>query len=209
MTLRSINPIIAIAAALLAAYAPCFAPVSHACQADMQGGQQTDKRKLTTVQTVAADVAGAKGAVEVRYLDLPFGAATFGYLEKGGDDYYSNRTWPFAHLRLATAATIEGTRLAPGDYVMYITPKGAASEMTLTLASFKPSAPGGTFLVPGNVFVETPKDATVVVTKPVRFASGASPATDRLVIGVEPAPGGAAIKVQYGDRVLTESVQIK
>lgn len=167
-----------------------------ASNAQMGGGQQTDKRKLTTIQTAKAD------AVEVRYLNLPWGEATFGYLEAGGNGYYSTRTWPFAHLTLEKQASWDGKTLAPGDYVLYITPKSDSAPMTLTVASFKPGE-SGTFLVPGNVFVETPANVTVVGTKPVTFAKK-DPVAPELAIQVEKAGDGADLMVHYGNRWLSE-----
>jgi hypothetical protein len=173
---------------------------------------KTDPRKLTTIQTASADVGNTKGAVEVRYLNLPFGAPTFGYMEVGGDRYYSNRTWPILHLKLARKAMYDGKALQPGDYVFFITPKSEklkTSSMMLSLASFKPDAARGTFLVPGDVFTETPKDAVVISQKPVTFDKGAdvSPAL-QVWVGKE-GSNDVAIKLHYGDRTLTEKLTLK
>jgi hypothetical protein len=175
--------------------------------------QRVDKRKLTTIQTAAVDVGATKNAVEVRYLDLPWGEATFGYIETGVDPrnngYYSGRSWPIAHLTLAAPATFEGTKLAPGDYAIVITPANPKENkpMMLALASFKPADAGGTFLKAGDVFVETPKDATIVVSKPIKFANGAAP-VDHLVI--ETARSGKTIKLKfhYGPRTLDEKLTL-
>jgi hypothetical protein len=165
------------------------------------GGQQQDKRKLTTIQSAKA------GGVEVRYLNLPWGEATFGYMEVGGSEYYSNRTWPFAHLTLAAPATWQGHALAAGDYVFYVTPKSAKGPMTLTLASFKPNQ-SGTFLTAGDVFTETPTDAVPVATIPVTFDKK-DPIVDHLEIDVAEAGDGQDIVVHYGNRWLTEHVSGK
>lgn len=174
-------------------------------------GAKTDPRKLTTIQVAATDDGQTKNAVEVRYLNLPFGGPTFGYMENGGDRYYSNRTWPILHLKLARPATYEGKALLPGDYVFYITPKSEklkTDSMMLTLASFKPDAAGGTFLVAGNVFTDTPKDSIVVHQKAVTFGRGAdvSPA---LQVRVDKEGKGISIKLHYGDRTLTEKLVLK
>ncbi len=185
----------------------CAAPVSNSAEAS--AWQQTDKRKLTTIQTSAVDLGQTKNAVEVRYLNLPFGEATFGYMEKGGDRYYSNRTWPIAHLTLATQATYDGKTLQPGDYVMIITPKGNSNPdgMKLSIASFKPE--NGTFLKAGDVFTDTPKDATVITQKPVTFDKGA-PMVDHLVINLDKTGDSTvAIKFHYGDRTLTEKLMLQ
>ena len=73
-----------------------------------QDDKKVDKRKLTTIQTASVDVGATKKAVEVRYLNLPWGKATFGYIETGIDprngQYYAKRSWPVAHLRISAPA---------------------------------------------------------------------------------------------------------
>ena len=180
----------------------------------MAEDKKVDKRKLTKIQTTSVDVGETKQAVEVRYLNLPWGKATFGYIETGVDprngQYYAKRTWPIAHLRLAAPATFQGKTLAPGDYAMVITPKNPETKagMKLSLASFKPAEANGTFLVPGNVFVETPKDATVVAEKEIAFGGGA-PLVDELSIWTGKEGKTVSIKIHYGDRTLTEKLTLK
>ena len=169
---------------------------------------KVDKRKLTTVQTASADYGKTKGAVQVRYLNLPWGEATFGYIETGLDPrnngYYAGRAWPIAHLHLAVPATWEGHKLAPGDYAMVITPRDAKAnkDMTIALESFTPDA-SGTFLKAGDVFVETPKDAKVVAEKTVKFEKGGAVAP-QLAVGVGQQGKNVDIKLHYGDRPPTE-----
>jgi hypothetical protein len=176
--------------------------------------KKVDKRKLTTIQTASVDVGETKHAVEVRYLDLPWGKATFGYIETGvdprNDQYYAKRTWPIAHLRLAAPAKFQGKTLAPGDYAMIITPKNPATKagMKLSLASFKPADAGGTFLVPGDVFIETPKDAAVVAEKEIAFGEGA-PLVEQLSIWAGREGKTVSIKIHYGDRTLTEKLSFQ
>src|SRR5919197_990136 len=151
--------------------------VAASAQENMGGTERVDKRKLTTIQTSAVGSGKTKGAVEVRYLNLPWGEATFGYIETGNDPrnrgYYAGRTWPIAHLKLAAPAKYEGKKLAPGDYAIIITPANPKENrgMMLSLASFTPGE-GGTFLKAGDVFVDTPKDANVIFSKPVKFDKG-------------------------------------
>jgi len=197
--------------ALAAAVVALCALLAHAASAQ---DAQVDKRKLTTVQTAAADCGDVNHAVVVRYLNLPFGEATFNYVETGKDPrnggYYSGRTWPIAHLRLAAPATHDGKQLAPGDYVIYLTPRDPAkdADMTLTVASFKPAQIGGTFLKAGDVFADTPKDAQVVSQKKVKFARGASK-VDELQVWVGKQNDKVDIKFHYGDRTLVETLKIK
>lgn len=180
----------------------------------MTAEKKVDKRKLTTIQTASVDVGGTKKAVEIRYLDLPWGKATFGYIETGIDpmngNYYAKRTWPIAHLHLAAPARYQGKTLAPGDYAMIITPKDpkTKSKMKLAFASFKPGEANGTFLVPGNVFVEAPKDATVIAEKEIAFGEGA-PLVEGLSIWAGREGKIVSIKIHYGDRTLTEKLTLK
>lgn len=172
---------------------------------------KTDPRKLTTIQTASADDGKIKAVVEVRYLNLPFGAPTFGYMEVGGDRYYSNRTWPILHLKLARKATYDGKALQPGDYVFIITPKSEqlkTTSMMLSLASFKPDATRGTFLVPGDIFTETPKDAVVISQKAVTFDKGGEVAP-ALQVWVGKEGKTVSIKLHYGDRTLTEKLTLQ
>ena len=197
-----------------------FAAALFVCAATAlaQEGQtqapRVDKRKLTTIQTAAIDAGATKNAVEVRYLNLPWGEATFGYIETGIDPrnngYYSGRAWPIAHLTLAAPATFEGKPLAPGDYAIIITPANPKENkgMMLALASFKPTEAGGTFLQAGNVFAEAPKDATVVVTTPIKFDKGAPP-VDHLVIETQRMGQSVALNFHYGDRTLVEKLTLK
>lgn len=176
--------------------------------------KKVDKRKLTTIRTASVDMGETKHAVEVRYLDLPWGKATFSYIETGVDprngQYYAKRTWPIAHLRLAAPANYQGRTLAPGDYAMIITPKNPETKagMKLSLASFKPAAANGSFLVPGNVFVETPRDASVVAEKEIAFAEGA-PLVEQLTIRADREGKTVSIKIHYGDRTLTEELTLR
>jgi hypothetical protein len=199
------------AAALLVAACAASAPAQEGQMT--QPDKRVDKRKLTTIQTAAVDAGQTKNAVEVRYLNLPWGAQTFNYIESGTDvrnqGYYAGRTWPIAHLKLAAPATYQGKPLAPGDYVIFITPANQTEKkgMTLSIASFTPGE-GGTFLKAGNVFVDTPKDAIVVAAKPVTFAKGA-PLVDHLVIETARTGQDVALKIHYGDRTLTEKLGLK
>jgi hypothetical protein len=174
--------------------------------------ERVDKRKLTTVQTSAVDSDKTKNAVEVRYLNLPWGEATFGYIETGNDPrnqgYYAGRTWPIAHLKLAAPAKFEGKSLPAGDYVVVITPANPKENkgMLLSIASFTPGE-GGTFLKAGDVFVDTPKDANVIVTKAIKFDKGAPP-VDHLVIETARTGHDVWLKFHYGDRTLTEKLSM-
>lgn len=171
--------------------------------ATVNAQQVQDKRKLTTVQTKSLPHNGKQSALTIRYLNLPWGETTFGYIENGGNRYYSTRTWPIAHITLATPAKYEGKSLKPGDYVFVITPKNGEQQMALSLSSFNPG--GSTFLTPGNVFTETPKDAVEIVKKPITFVKGA-PFNEEMSVDLKESDKVVDIKISYGDRLLVEKI---
>jgi hypothetical protein len=198
----------------VALFAACAAVASAQDSTGQMSAPRVDKRTLTTIQTASADYGKTKNAVEVRYLNLPWGEATFGYIETGVDPrnkgYYSSRAWPIAHLRLNVPATYDGKKLAPGDYAFVITPRNPKTntDMTLALESFKPAEAGGSFLKAGNVFVETPKDAVVVTQKTIKFDKGGAVA-DQLQMAVNDQGKNVEIKFHYGDRTHTEKLKLK
>lgn len=172
--------------------------------AQMQG---PDKRKQTTIQTVTLDVARNKEAVTVKFLNLPWGEKTFSYLEVGGDDYYSTRDWPFAHLKLTRKAKWIGADLEPGDYVWVVTPKSATQPMGLSIWKFTPGA-SGTFLVAGDVFTDRPADAVMVASKLVTFERD-KPLVDHLDIKAAVNGKKVAVTVNYGTRSITEELTLR
>lgn len=167
-----------------------------------------DPRKRTTIQTATVAVGSKKNALELLYLNMPWGQTTFGYLEDGGSDYYSNRTWPFAHLKVHSKATYDGHSIEPGDYILYITPKNDTNkQMSMSLASLKLDAGQRTFLVNGDVFTETPENVNVIATKPITFAKGAE-MLNSLKIDLATSGSDVSINMHYGDRTLTEKLTI-
>ncbi len=179
-----------------------------AAETTQTAAKPTDPRKLTRIQTVTVDVGSTKRAVELFYLNSPWGQTTFSYLEDGGNDYYSNRTWPFAHLKIKAKANYEGKSVEPGDYVLYITPKnGENKQMSISLASIKLEAGQKTFLVNGDVFTETPENVNLVTTKPITFAKGA-PLLNSLKIELTASGSDVNINMHYGDRTLTEKLTV-
>lgn len=202
------------AVALALAFVVLAAGSARAQDGMGQMNSKTDRRKLTTVQSASTDYKKAQKAVEVRYLDLPWGETTFGYIETGLDTrnngYYAGRAWPIAHLRLNVPATYDGKKLQPGDYAFVITPRNAKTntDMTLALEGFTPATGGGSFLKAGDVFVETPKDAKVISMKTIKFAKGSN-MVDHLQMGVDKDGKNVEIKFHYGDRTLTEKLKLK
>lgn len=176
-----------------------FAPNTASAQ---MGGN--DPRKATTIQTTTAKLGKVNDGLTIRYLNLPWGPTTFGYMENGGNQYYSKRTWPLAHFTLKAKADFFGKTLEPGDYVLVITPKGLANEMGMQIGSFTPKGENGTYLVPGNVFTDTPEFKTVAA-KPVKFASGA-PMSDTLKFNLAPKGNKIEIRIHYGDRLYVDTM---
>lgn len=173
-----------------------------AVSAAQMGGN--DPRKATTIQTATAKLGNTADGLTIRYLNLPWGPTTFGYMENGGNQYYSKRTWPMAHITLKSKADFFGKTLEPGDYVLIITPKGLANEMGMQVGMFTPKGENGTYLVPGNVFTETPEFKSVA-SKPVKFASGA-PLSDTLKFNLVPKGNKVEIKIHYGDRMYVDTM---
>jgi len=189
---------------------PPAALAQPAAPAEMGQGQmgmgENDPRKATTIQTTSARLGNVADAVMVRYLNLPWGPQTFGYIENGGNQFYSTRTWPVAHLTLKTRVKFFGREFEPGDYVLTIVPKGLAPKMGMQVRSFQPSGEGGTFLVPGNVFTETP-DGPIVASRPIEFTPGA-PQSDALRISLVPRKNMVEMTINYGDRSFTEKLEL-
>ncbi|MCS7079953.1 MAG: hypothetical protein NZ585_07870 [Chloracidobacterium sp.] len=179
--------------------------LAAAVQEGMNTGEN-DPRKATTIQTASAKLGNVADAVTVRYLNLPWGAQTFGYIENGGNQFYSTRTWPIAHLTLKARAKFFGREFDPGDYVLVIVPKGLAHKMGMQVRSFQPSGDRGTFLVPGNVFTETP-DGPILASRPVEFKPGA-PQSDAMRISLVAKKNMVEMTINYGDRSFTEKLTL-
>src|SRR5215472_7497498 len=79
-------------------------------------------REQTTIQTAKASVKEKSDAIAVKYLNLPWGEKTFEYLEKGGDEYYSARSWPFARMIVGVPIHLDDHSLATGNYALVLTP---------------------------------------------------------------------------------------
>lgn len=167
-----------------------------------------DPRSATRIQTLAVNVGAKKKAVELLYLNMPWGQQTFSFIEDGGNDYYSNRTWPFAHIKVNTAANYQGKSITPGDYILYITPKNEKNpQMSISLASVKLPADKKTFLVNGDVFTETPEDIQVVTSRAIRFDKGA-PMLKSLKIDLTASGSDVNIGLHYGDRTFTDKLTV-
>ncbi len=157
-------------------------------------------REQTTIQTTAVDVGTVKDAVNIAYLNFPWGQVTFSYIEHGTKDtYYGERSWPFAQLDTKIPLTLEGTKIAPGQYALVIGPGGDAKPMTLSLIQFD----GPTFLKAGNVFSPAPK-GTTIYSKDITFQT-VDASFDHMKIDAAPTAQGFDLVVNYGNRRLVKS----
>ncbi len=155
-------------------------------------------REQTTIQTASLDVNDKKAAITVKYLDLPWGEKTFTYIEKGDDNYYGNRSWPFARLITTVPTKLEDHDLAAGNYALIINPAKKGQPMAITVVQISGD---GEFLQPGNIFVEVPAGKTIFST-PAVFDSGDKVLADHMKITLAQAETGANITVLYGNRKL-------
>jgi len=155
-------------------------------------------REQTTIQTVSLDVKDKKAAITVKYLDLPWGEKTFTYIEKGDDNYYGNRSWPFARLITTVPVKLEDHNLAAGNYALVINPAKKAQPMAITVVQISGDAE---FLQPGNIFVEVPTGKTIF-SAPAVFDTGDKVLADHMKVTLGQADSGANLTVLYGNRKL-------
>jgi hypothetical protein len=148
------------------------------------------------IQTVEA------GGVKVHFVPLPWGPETFAGMERGEDSYYNRRSWPFARLETRVALTLDGTRVAPGNYALVFHPNGADKKgMSLELRRIDVPE----FLRPGNVMTPTPAGETVYKA-PVAFTT-VSDTVPALSLTLAEAMGTVSLEVRYGNRRLTKDLK--
>ena len=158
----------------------------------------TQSREQTTIHTTSLDVKDKKAAITVKYLDLPWGEKTFTYIEKGEDNYYGTRSWPFARLITTVPVKLEDHDLVPGNYALVINPAKKGQTMAFTVAQISGD---GEFLQPGNVFVEVPAGKTIF-SVPATFETGDKVLADHMQIVLGQADNGITLTVLYGNRRL-------
>ncbi len=157
-------------------------------------------REETTIQNATADLGKVKGAINVQYLNFPWGEVTFSYIEHGTKgSYYGERNWPFAQLDTKVPLNLDGTKINPGQYALVISPGSEAKPMSLSLVQFE----GETFLKAGNVFSPVPKGDTIY-SKDITFETVDTTA-DHMKIDVNPTTQGVDLIVDYGNRRLEKS----
>ena len=166
-------------------------------------GAQT--REQTTIQTASMDVKDKKAAITVKYLDLPWGEKTFTYIEKGDDNYYGTRSWPFARLITTVPVKLEDHDLTPGNYALVINPAKKGQGMAITVVQISGD---GEFLQSGNVFVEAPTGKTIF-SAPAVFDTGDKVLADHMKITLGQAETGVTFTVLYGNRKLNRLLVVE
>jgi hypothetical protein len=122
-------------------------------------------------------------------------------MERGGESYYAKRTWPFARLETTKPASIEGTKIPPGNYALVFHPN-TPDQKGMSLEVRKIDVPE--FLVPGNVMTRTP-EGEEVARVPTAFETGGE-TVPALLVELQPRDGGARLVIRYGDRRLTKEL---
>jgi|SRR5579885_497353 len=153
-------------------------------------------REQTTVHTASAAAKGKSDAVIVKYLDLPWGEKTFTSIEKGEDDYYGTRGWPFARLVINVPVHIEDHALAAGNYAIVLTPAKKAQPLSVSVIKLNDDKE---FLQPGNIFVEVPPGQTIF-SEVANFETVAQSAADHMKVTLESDEKGISMTVLYGNR---------
>lgn len=170
--------------------------------AQAPGAPSPSSQPAPTPVPITIQSVEAKG-VSVHFLNIPWGPQTFAAMERPGDTFYNKRTWPFARLESKVALTLDGTRIPPGNYALVFHPNGTANE-GMGLEVRKIDVPE--FLQPGNAMTRTP-DGETIHRAPVRFNTATS-TTPALKVELVSQKDVLALRVQYGDRVLTRDLKL-
>jgi hypothetical protein len=123
-------------------------------------------------------------------------------MERGEDSYYNRRSWPFARMETHAALTLDGTRVAPGNYALVFHPNGA-DKKGMSLELRKIDVPE--FLQPGNAMTPTPAGETVY-RAPVAFTTE-SETVPTLALSLAESKGAVGLEVRYGNRKLTKELK--
>jgi hypothetical protein len=162
------------------------------------GGQEPAAPERLPIEKKVVSASG----VSVHFLTIPWGPNTFAAMERGGDSYYSHRTWPFARLETASAFKLGGHPLEAGNFALVFHPRSADGG-GMRLEVRKITVPE--FLIPGNVMTRTPEGVTVATSFAVfETVDETAPALD---IALEAVAGGAQLVVRYGNRRLTRKLE--
>ena len=162
------------------------------------GSLAAQSREQTTIQSATLDVKGKPAAITVKYLDLPWGEKSFTYIEKGEDNYYGTRSWPFARLITTIPVKLENHDLAAGNYALVINPAKKGQPMAISVIQMSGDAE---FLQAGNVFVEVPAGKTIF-SAPALFDTGDKVLADHMKVVLGQAETGVTLTVLYGNRKL-------
>lgn len=169
-----------------------YAQARQGATAPATAPQPTDEKPAIVLRSQS--VAGAS----VFYQTVPWGPQTFAVMERSTDSFYNKRSWPFARLETVAALTLDGVRLAPGNYALVFHP-ASSQQPAMQLEVLK--VPAGEFLQAGNVMQRAPEGASVY-RGPVTFERVAE-TTPALAVALEAVPTGLRLDVRYGDRRLT------
>jgi hypothetical protein len=133
----------------------------------------------------------------VFFQTVPWGPQTFAVMESAADSFYNKRSWPFARLETREAFTLDGTRLAPGNYALVFHP-ASREQPAMSLEVRKVGA--GEFLQAGNVMQRAPEGESAY-RGAISFERVADTQAT-LAVTLHALPNGLRLEVRYGDRRL-------
>jgi len=142
----------------------------------------------------SADVPG----VEIRFVDYHWQPAIFEAMASGkGDVPEARRNWVVVRMILdARPLTLEGTRLAVGNYALALWPNldGKGMQVEMRRVDMRDVFPDV------NAMAPAPRGETIY-KGPARFET-VSPLAERLDVQVAEADGVVVLALRYGDRRL-------
>jgi hypothetical protein len=161
-------------------------------------------REQTTIQTAKASVKDKSDAIAIKYLNLPWGEKTFEYLEKGTDEYYSTRSWPFARIIVGVPVHINDHSLTTGNYALVLTPAKKGQPMVVSVIRLNDEKE---FMQPGNIFVEVPAGKTLF-SEPANFQTMDQASADHMKATLDSDDKGVTLNIVYGNRKFSRLITI-
>jgi hypothetical protein len=141
------------------------------------------------------------GGAKVFFQNVPWGPQTFATMERADDSFYNKRSWPFARLETGVPLTLDGTRLAPGNYALVFNPASVEQpSMSLEVLRVEP----GEFFQAGNPMTRAPQGESVYKAR-VTFEKAAETAP-ALHVALRDGADGLRLAVAYGDRRLNRTL---
>ena len=140
------------------------------------------------------------GGVTVRFLNIPWGPQTFAAMERPGEGFYSDRTWPFARLESEVAVSIGEAELPAGNYALVFHPnKGQGMVLEAVKIGL------GEFLRAGNIMTKTPEGESVYKSPAIfELLDETLPTLDVSLAAVE---DEITLLVAYGNRRLQRTLK--